>query len=121
MSDADRLARGIAAFGTGKFFEAHEEWEAVWRRSSGAERRHLQGFIQVAAACVHLERGRTGPAKRLLGLAFEKLEDVPADVRGIPAATLLARARGLATALAAEPEAPDPARFFSPPGPPRTA
>lgn len=121
MSDADRLARGLAALETGRFFEAHEEWEVVWLRSSGPERRHLQGFIQVAAACVHLDRGRSGPARRLLCLALEKLEDAPVDLRGLPAATLLARARGLAAALAAGPPAPDPARLFSPPGPPRTA
>jgi hypothetical protein len=78
-------------------------------------------LIQVAAACFHLERGRTGPARRLLSLALEKLEDVPGDLRGLPAAALLAGARGLATALAASPEAPDPVRYFSPPDPPRTA
>jgi uncharacterized protein len=121
VSDPARLARGLAAFREGRFFEAHEEWEAVWLRASGAERRHLQGLIQVAAACVHLRKGRPGPAGRLLALALEKLEDAPGDLRGLPAAALLARARELASELAAGASAVDPERFFSPPDSPRTA
>ena len=63
-SDGDLLARGLAALCEGRFFEAHEEWEQVWRRTSGTERRRLQGLIQLAAAGVHLRKGRPGPAMK---------------------------------------------------------
>ena len=65
--------RGLEAFRAGRYFEAHEEWERLWREASGEDRRFLQGLIQLAAALVHLERGRTAPAARLLSLSREKL------------------------------------------------
>jgi predicted metal-dependent hydrolase len=121
MPEQARLARGLAAFREGRFFEAHEDWEFVWLGASGEERRQLQGLIQMAAACVHLQRGRPGPAGRLLALALVKLEDAPGDLRGLPAAALRTRARELASELHAGTGAIDPALFFSPPDPLRTA
>lgn len=60
-------------FAAGRFFEAHEEWERLWLRAAGQERLFLQGLIQLAAACVHFEKGRQAPAARLLVLARTKL------------------------------------------------
>lgn len=93
----------------------------VWLRASGLERRWLQGLIQLAAAGVHLRKGRPGPAKSLLGLGIEKLENAPEDFLGIPAATLLARARVLRTDLTEGHVPADPAKLFSSPEPRRTA
>lgn len=74
----------------------------------------------MAAACVHLRKGRPGPAGRLFALALEKLEDAPEDLRGIPASALVARTRALASELASGAVAVDPAFLLSPPDPPRT-
>jgi predicted metal-dependent hydrolase len=41
--------------------------------SEGDAKLFLQALIQVAAACVHLQRGNAAPGARLLVLADEKL------------------------------------------------
>jgi beta-phosphoglucomutase-like phosphatase (HAD superfamily) len=85
------LLAGIHELESGRHFEAHEEWEAVWMRSSGAEKRFLQGLIQLAAACVHLSRGRLAPGRRLAALAREKLAASPARLLGVHTAPLVER------------------------------
>lgn len=82
--------RGIEAFNHGRFFEAHEHWEEVWRAAAPTERAHYRALIQLAAACVKLEHGDLAPAHRLLVSALEGLGDAPDGLReGI--GTLLAR------------------------------
>lgn len=90
-------------------------------RAAGLERRRLQGLIQLAAAGVHLGRGRPGPAKNLLALGIEKLENAPEDFHGIPAAELLTRARSLQADLAAGGFPVEVAGLFRIPAPRRTA
>jgi predicted metal-dependent hydrolase len=41
--------QGRVLFNGGRFFEAHEAWEELWRTQRGAARLPLQGLIQVAA------------------------------------------------------------------------
>jgi len=68
------FAKGLAEFRTRRFFDAHEEWELLWKDSEGDDKLFLQGLIQLAAACVHISRGNGEPARRLLQLAVEKLD-----------------------------------------------
>ncbi len=68
------FVKGLEEFRAGRFFEAHEEWERLWRASAGDDRVFLQGLIQVAAARVHIGRGNPASAARLLALAKEKLD-----------------------------------------------
>jgi predicted metal-dependent hydrolase len=105
----------------GRYFEAHEEWEGVWLQASGPERRQLQGLIQLAAAGVHLRRGRPGPAKELLSKGIEKLDNAPEDLLGLPAAALLVLARSLQSELAADGMPAELASLFRLPEPRRTA
>jgi predicted metal-dependent hydrolase len=74
---------GLDEYRKGRFFEAHEEWERLWKNATGHDRLFLQGLIQIAAGLVHLERGRRAPGLRLLGLAREKLARLPDDFGGI--------------------------------------
>ncbi len=74
---------GLAEFRAGRFFEAHEEWELLWKDSKGDDKVFLQGLIQLAAACVHIGRGNAAPAKRLLELAKAKLDRFGDDEGGI--------------------------------------
>ncbi|HKC26113.1 MAG TPA: DUF309 domain-containing protein [Thermoanaerobaculia bacterium] len=82
------LRAGVEEFRRGRFFEAHEEWEALWMRSTGGEKLFLQALIQLAAGCVHLERGNRAPGLRLVELAREKLTRCPPSLFGIAAAPL---------------------------------
>lgn len=79
-----QFARGLHEFRAGRFFEAHEEWERLWKRGSGTDRLFLQGLIQLAAGLVHSERGRTAPALRLFRLARQKLAPFPEGYAGLP-------------------------------------
>ncbi len=92
----------------------------LWLRTTGPERKHLQGLIQLAAACVHLEKGRPAPARRLLSLALEKLETVPQKLHGVPVEALRTAASSLGTRLASGPFPAAPLRLLSPLPPPRT-
>ena len=86
LPDADRasaLASGLAAYGRGDFFEAHEDLEPAWMGTADrAERALLQGLIKVAAAYVHDARGNpAGIVRNLEGartLLLEAARDGPA-------------------------------------------
>lgn len=82
------LAPGVREFRAGRFFEAHEEWEALWMRSAGDEKLFLQGLIQLAAGCVHIGRGNPAPGGRLMALALAKLERFPDPYLAVPVGPL---------------------------------
>ena len=92
------FVQGLVEFRAGRFFEAHEGWELLWKNSKGDDKLFLQGLIQLAAACVHIGRGNATPGRHLLALAKIKLDrfgddEVGVDVRflrkGIGAALTL--------------------------------
>ena len=84
---------GLAAYGRGDFFAAHEALEPAWMGSDDlAERALHQGLIKVAAAYVHaVRRNPAGIAKNLTG-ARDHLEQAgdAADRWGVDVRALLA-------------------------------
>ncbi len=88
------LDAGLAAYGRGDFFLAHELLEPAWMGASDpAERDLYQGLIKLAAAFVHEVRGNPiGRLKNLRG-ARERLADgVEAGTAlGIDVSTLVER------------------------------
>ena len=69
---ADRavaILSGLAAYGRGDYFEAHEDLEPAWMGTDDlGERAYLQGLIKLAAAYVHGVRGNpAGIARNLEG------------------------------------------------------
>jgi len=80
----DALERGRELYAAGRFFEAHEAWEAAWRVESGPMRRLLQGLIQVAAANhkMAVQRQPIGMV-RLIGMAIERLAPFPDGFAGL--------------------------------------
>ena len=73
MIDDPRFLRGVRLFNEGRYWDAHEAWEAIWLESAGEERDALQGVIQLAAAYVQLGRRRVPGAIRLFLRAAERL------------------------------------------------
>ncbi|MBI4436358.1 MAG: DUF309 domain-containing protein [Candidatus Omnitrophica bacterium] len=72
--DWENYDKGIRYFNRQKFFEAHEAWEEIWRRTTDTEdKRFLQGLIQAAAFLVHHQRGNGRSAVKLYHDASEKL------------------------------------------------
>ncbi len=74
---------GIELFNAGQFFECHEAWEEVWKRSEGDEKRFYQGLIQAAVAILHAQRGNIGGARTVYQRACEKLDSLPNEHYGI--------------------------------------
>lgn len=55
---ADAISSAVALFNAGRYWQAHEALERVWRAvHEPAERLVWQGLIQAAAALLHQERG----------------------------------------------------------------
>jgi predicted metal-dependent hydrolase len=110
------IDRGIEKFRQGHFFEAHEVWEELWMVSTGPERLFLQGLIQIAAALLHLGRGRVEPARRLLALAAAKFQDAPDGFAGLSFSRLRDEISAARAALAEGREIPPAAGLITLPG-----
>ena len=79
----DLFEKGIDLFNTGRFFECHEVWEEIWKRSAAPEKLFYQGMIQAAAALLHVERCNLHGAASLYAKACAKLDPLPAEHMGI--------------------------------------
>jgi uncharacterized protein len=71
------LTEGINFFNSGRYFEAHEAWEDLWRGSQEPVRLFYQGLIQAAVGLHHLARGNFNGANAQLFKAIAKLEQYP--------------------------------------------
>lgn len=110
------LRQGVERFNRGELFDAHESWEVVWRSTTPEPRDLWQGLIQVAVGLYHwLDRGRAGPARRVLARGRRRLERAPAHC-GLDLAALCTAAREWEAWLAAE-EAGEAHRAAPPPRP----
>jgi len=85
------FARGAKLYAIGRYWDAHEAWESLWRSTQDDEVRLLvQGLIQVTAALYKLyEKQDRDAAERLFRRAIEKLESVPSVVHGVQVAPFL--------------------------------
>jgi hypothetical protein len=94
MADfAGPFRAGIDHFNATEFWDAHEDWETIWRESESEVRLFLQGLIQLAAAYHHVQRGTWPGGLRLFDAALAKLEPFPLHWCGIDRTPLEAAAR----------------------------
>lgn len=77
-------------FAEGRWFEAHEEWEAMWHPLEGEERQFIQALIQAAISMHHQSRGNRAGAWSLAQRVFFRLERVVGEHRGVDRAAFLA-------------------------------
>src|SRR5262245_22639275 len=80
---SDLLDQGINFFNSGRYFEAHEVWEDLWRPTSGDLRLFYQGLIQAAVGLHHLSRGNLTGARAQLSKALTKLDEPGGSATGI--------------------------------------
>ena len=73
--------KGLEAFNSGHFYDAHEHWEEVWLETPNPEKMFLQGLIQVAAAYHHFSRQNLPGTRNLLREGLLKLDRFP-EVHG---------------------------------------
>ena len=74
---ADLFQDGIFFFNAGRYFEAHEAWEEVWREARGPLRLFYQGLIQAAVGLHHLGQGNLKGATAQLRKSLSKLDQYP--------------------------------------------
>jgi hypothetical protein len=67
--------RGVDLFNRWYFWEAHEEWERLWRAHppQSEPARYIQGLIAAAAALLKLRMGQAQTARTLAMAACERL------------------------------------------------
>ena len=70
------VAKGVRLHAAGRFHAAHGAFERAWV-ARGRAAPGVQALIQIAAACVRLERGQWRPADRLLRRARSRLVQDP--------------------------------------------
>lgn len=76
MPQDPRFYDAVRYFNSGRFFEAHESWEVVWKEAEGADKLRLQGLIQIAVALHHAGRGNMKGARYLLARSRKRLAGV---------------------------------------------
>ncbi|MGO9125030.1 MAG: DUF309 domain-containing protein [Terriglobales bacterium] len=81
--------RGIALFNQGKFFDAHEVLEDVWRAAPQPEKKIWQGLVQVAVALHHHSTGNRVGMRSVLVRAMKNLAGHPPNFHGIQLPGLL--------------------------------
>jgi hypothetical protein len=80
---------GIRLFNEGKFFDAHEVLEDVWRAAPADQKKFLQGLIQLAVALHHYSTGNNVGACSLMKRAARNLSGYPNLYGGIELSSLL--------------------------------
>jgi len=92
--EKDRLfQKGLEAFNSARFFDAHEHWEEVWLETPNPERMFLQGLIQVAAAFHHYSKTNSRGTRNLLHAGLHKLDSFPEEHWGLALEPLRAAVR----------------------------
>jgi predicted metal-dependent hydrolase len=79
LDDEERraLAKGVAEFNAGLFFECHDTLEEMWAGVRGPARDFFQGLIQVSVAYYHLGNGNAAGAESMMRRALKRLERYP--------------------------------------------
>ncbi|MBZ5552844.1 MAG: DUF309 domain-containing protein [Acidobacteriia bacterium] len=73
----EKFDQGVTHFNFGRFFEAHEVWEDLWRLLAGESKRVMQGLIQTAVGAHHLQKGNRHGAQSLFRNALGKFSGAP--------------------------------------------
>ena len=79
----ERLQRGAELFNAGRFYTAHEIWEALWNDTVGPEKLLLQALVQIAAGYAKVESGLRGGAVKLLTSGLQLLRQSDPSAGGL--------------------------------------
>jgi predicted metal-dependent hydrolase len=93
------LHRGIELFNAGRFYEAHEALEDVWRESTGERKLFLQGLVQLAVGFHHYTMDNVVGAESVLKRGLGNLVAYPDECEGIDVRVLQANVQDWIAAL----------------------
>lgn len=85
-----RFARGVELFNAGRHFDAHEEWEHLWRSCPESDRRFVHSLIHAAVALYQCGRGNATGARTQLARGRAKAAGYPPGHLGVDGARLWA-------------------------------
>ena len=77
-----QAVEGFLLFNAGKYFEAHEALENVWKAEKGRIRDLYQGILQIAVVYLHITRGNYNGAVKVHERSRKWLEGLPAVCKG---------------------------------------
>jgi predicted metal-dependent hydrolase len=63
VQNQNLFEKGLLFFNSGDYYQAHEDWEDLWRMTQGPLRIFYQGLIQAAVGLHHLQRGNETGAR----------------------------------------------------------
>jgi hypothetical protein len=108
MPMPDLLEEGRNLFNAGKFYEAHEVWEDLWRVTNTIPLKTCyQGLIQAAVGLHHLNRQNLHGARNQLRKSIRNLEAGAAESTGLDVGSLVRQLAGVLERLHEAPP-PDP-------------
>ncbi len=87
----DPYKTGLEHIRAGRYFEAHEELEIVWRAAPAEERDFYQGLVHVAVAWYQAGRANRVGTERQLEKALRRLEAFEPEHLGVDVAALRAQ------------------------------
>jgi predicted metal-dependent hydrolase len=88
-----RYLAGLRLYRRGRYWDSHEEWEAIWREATGPERHFYQGLIQLDAAIIHTQRRHWSGVANLLARSLIHLAQCPNHLQGMDVARLRGQLR----------------------------
>lgn len=83
-----RFSEAVSLFNEGEWYACHDGFEELWHETAGPLRPVLQGWLQIAVAHLHLDRGNRHGATVLLGEGLGRLMDCGDQALGIDLADL---------------------------------
>lgn len=87
------VVAGANHFNAGRYFEAHEAWEEIWRSTDPEPADLFRGLIQVAVGLYHYhERDKPAPARRVLARGLRRVASYEQGTEGLDLDALRAAA-----------------------------
>ena len=84
LSAAEANALALTHFDAGRYFLAHEAWEAAWIESKGTASEALfKGLAQLGAGYTHAARGNADGMRALLARALDTIREAPGPAWGL--------------------------------------
>ena len=77
------VRQGLQHFNNRSFYQAHEDFEAAWRETSGFEREFYRALLQISGGYFRLTQGNGPGAQKFFNLALGWLSQFPPSFQGV--------------------------------------
>lgn len=97
------VGQAVLEFNQGEFYACHDTLEALWTEAREPERTFLQGILQLAVACYHLQNQNQRGAILLLAEGCRRLNHYCPAYGWVDVASLVQQAQALLECLQTNP------------------